>query len=59
MKDRTGEISALVAKYDQLRFIPVRLEDAFDDSWWSKVGGKAPPKQLSMDISDEGKLVFQ
>ena len=55
IKDSTEEIRALVAKYDALEFIPLRLEDAFDPTWWSKVGGIPSEKDLTVSLAAEGE----
>ncbi|KAJ3777100.1 hypothetical protein FB446DRAFT_718647 [Lentinula raphanica] len=42
MTDKTIKIQQILReKYKTLEFIPLRLEDAFDMSWWDKVGGNA------------------
>ena len=55
LKDSTEEIHALVAKYDALEFIPLRLEDAFDPTWWSKMRGIPLEKDLTISLAAEGE----
>nr|GAT60715.1 predicted protein [Mycena chlorophos] len=58
-RDRTEEIRAV---FDQLapfaEFVPLRLEDAFDDAWWALVGGKRIPNHLSVDLANEELFLF-
>lgn len=56
MRDRTEQIRSAVSTYSALKFIPLRLENAFDDSWWSSVGGRPSTEDLMVDLSDEGVL---
>jgi cytoplasmic tRNA 2-thiolation protein 2 len=53
MKDRTEDVRAVLEKYEPFEFFPLRLEDAFSDEWWKKVGGK-PSQALAIDITNEG-----
>ncbi|KAG7451187.1 uncharacterized protein BT62DRAFT_941926 [Guyanagaster necrorhizus] len=53
MKDRTEKIRTAIASYGSLDFIPLRLEDAFDNSWWESVGGRPSPSDLEVDLSNE------
>ncbi|KAI0041922.1 hypothetical protein FA95DRAFT_1610631 [Auriscalpium vulgare] len=54
MKDRIEDVRAAVGRYDGVEFVPVRIQDAFDPTWWEKVSGKpAPPLGLDIDLSDE------
>lgn len=53
MKDRTDQIRTVVASYGSLDFIPLRLEDAFDNSWWKSVGGRPSSSELEVDLSNE------
>ena len=57
MRDRTDEVRKAVEKYDGFEFVSLRIEDAFDSSWWAKVGGRNKEKErdLGVDLSDEGK----
>ncbi|KAF8071905.1 hypothetical protein FPV67DRAFT_1483121 [Lyophyllum atratum] len=56
-RDRTEEIRAMVAKYDRLEFLPLRVEDAFSSAWWDKIGGKPSGKDLGIDITNEDLLL--
>lgn len=58
MEDRTEQIRNVVAKYDGLEFVPVRLEDAFDHDWWEKVGGSPLDHNLRVDLLSEGEEAF-
>ncbi|KAI0359973.1 hypothetical protein OH77DRAFT_1471896 [Trametes cingulata] len=53
MKDRTDEIAQAVKRYDDLDFVPLRIQDAFDRSWWERIGGKPFPSELGVSLSDE------
>ncbi|KAF8917420.1 hypothetical protein CPB85DRAFT_1374222 [Mucidula mucida] len=57
MRDRTEEVHLAASKYDSLEFLPLRLEDAFDESWWISVGGKPNSESLSVDFSDQDLLI--
>ncbi|EPQ52610.1 hypothetical protein GLOTRDRAFT_64309, partial [Gloeophyllum trabeum ATCC 11539] len=37
MRDRTDDVRRIVERYDDLEFVPLRIEDAFDESWWESV----------------------
>ncbi|KAH8994853.1 hypothetical protein EDB92DRAFT_1972732, partial [Lactarius akahatsu] len=39
--DRTEQIREAVARYEGFEFIPVRMQDAFDRSWWQRVSDVA------------------
>ncbi|KAF4571504.1 hypothetical protein EYR36_008843 [Pleurotus pulmonarius] len=39
MRDSTADIRAIVESYNVFEFVPLKLEDAFDPSWWDRVGG--------------------
>ena len=57
MRDRTDEMRDLVvSNFPQLEFIPARLEDAFDDTWWKKMGAKPANQAFNIDMSNEGNL---
>ncbi|KAJ7227220.1 hypothetical protein GGX14DRAFT_510835 [Mycena pura] len=59
-RDRTEDVRAVVAQYAGFAsFVPLRLEDAFDDAWWGKVGGRPPPSHVSVDLADEELLLAQ
>lgn len=55
MKDNTEAVRAVVQKYEQLNFVPLRIEDAFDGAWWEQVGGKPTQSELGMDVTNEGQ----
>ena len=54
--DQTVRIREAVARYDGCEFIPVRMQDAFDRSWWERVSGGAAssPTELPVDLHGEG-----
>ncbi|KAJ6494855.1 hypothetical protein C8R47DRAFT_1117514 [Mycena vitilis] len=52
-RDRTEEVRAVVAQYEHFTFLPLRIEDAFDDAWWEKVGGQRPESHLNVDLANE------
>ncbi|KDQ24464.1 hypothetical protein PLEOSDRAFT_1047482 [Pleurotus ostreatus PC15] len=37
MRDSTADIRAIVESYNVFEFVPLKLEDAFDPSWWDRV----------------------
>ncbi|KAI0303838.1 hypothetical protein B0F90DRAFT_1334879 [Multifurca ochricompacta] len=41
--DRTAQIREAIARYDGFELIPVRIQDAFDRTWWERVSGGAAP----------------
>lgn len=53
MKDRTEEMRNLVSNFHLLDYIHLRLEDAFDKNWWSKVGGLPHSHHINVDTTDE------
>lgn len=56
MKDQTDKIRLLVEeKYPALQFIPLRLENAFDRTWWDKVGGNVT-SDATADVTSEGRF---
>ncbi|KAI0714321.1 hypothetical protein C8T65DRAFT_644705 [Cerioporus squamosus] len=57
MKDRTDEIARFVSGYDELDFVPLRLQDAFDRSWWEKTGGRVSFSDIGVSLSDESLLL--
>ncbi|KAJ7066993.1 hypothetical protein C8F01DRAFT_1119892 [Mycena amicta] len=53
-RDRTEQVRDVVARHASFAtFVPLRLEDAFDDAWWQKVGGKPLERHLSVDLANE------
>ncbi|CDO74974.1 hypothetical protein BN946_scf184945.g46 [Trametes cinnabarina] len=53
MKDRTEEIARHIKRYDGLDFVSLRIQDAFDLSWWKRVGGKPFSSELGVTLADE------
>ncbi|KAJ7756467.1 hypothetical protein DFH07DRAFT_820684 [Mycena maculata] len=58
-RDRTEEIRAVVEKYSHFDFLPLRIEDAFDDAWWLRVGGERSQSHLSVDLANEDLFLSQ
>ncbi|KAL0580942.1 Cytoplasmic tRNA 2-thiolation protein 2 [Marasmius crinis-equi] len=58
MKDRTDEIREVVQTYRSFEFIQLRLEDAFDKSWWDRVNG-SPAGSLGIDPTNEALLMSE
>ncbi|KIY52409.1 hypothetical protein FISHEDRAFT_63791 [Fistulina hepatica ATCC 64428] len=54
--DCTSEIQRAIDKYPLLSFVPLRLEHAFDTSWWSSVDGR-PTRSAAVDLATED-LIF-
>ncbi|VDC04801.1 unnamed protein product [Peniophora sp. CBMAI 1063] len=52
MRDRTQEIREVVAAYDGIEFVPLRIQDAFDSEWWARVTDKQA-ENMFVDLSDE------
>ncbi|KAF8206394.1 hypothetical protein K438DRAFT_1917779 [Mycena galopus ATCC 62051] len=52
-RDRTEEVRAIVQQYEHFTFAPLRIEDAFDDAWWHKVGGRRSESHLQVDLANE------
>ncbi|KAG0696207.1 hypothetical protein DFH29DRAFT_212442 [Suillus ampliporus] len=56
MPDRTEDIRSVIEKYPSFDFVPLRIEDAFDSSWWTKVSGSSNIPQISLELSKEGLI---
>jgi len=56
-RDRTEEVRAIVEQYEHFTFLPLRIEDAFDDAWWQKVGGQRSEFHLSVDLANEELVI--
>ncbi|KAJ3808881.1 hypothetical protein F5876DRAFT_45113 [Lentinula aff. lateritia] len=57
MIDRTETIQQLVQeKFEALDFIPLRIENAFDPTWWDRVGGK-PTSGMNADLINDDLFV--
>ncbi|KAJ7707675.1 hypothetical protein B0H17DRAFT_1192132 [Mycena rosella] len=52
-RDRTDEMRAAVEHYGHFDFLPLRIENAFDDAWWQKVGGQRPESHFNVDLANE------
>ena len=53
MPDRTEDIEKFVSRYDELEVVTLRIRDAFDPSWWKKVGGRAMASDVGISLKDE------
>ncbi|KAG2131364.1 hypothetical protein DEU56DRAFT_872198 [Suillus clintonianus] len=56
MQDRTEDIRSIVERYPSFQFVPLRIEDAFDGSWWTKVSGSSSTPQVCLELSKEGLI---
>ncbi|EFI27902.1 hypothetical protein CC1G_14393 [Coprinopsis cinerea okayama7 len=60
-KDKTEEVRKTVQRYSasdgfEFEFVPLRIEDAFDDTWWARFGGidlSTAARSYGADIADE------
>ncbi|KAF8627005.1 hypothetical protein AX15_004589 [Amanita polypyramis BW_CC] len=52
-RERTREVTKVIEQYENVEFIPLRIEDAFDHDWWIRDDGNAEYLDLSLDMSDE------
>lgn len=52
MRDSTADIRAIVESYNVFEFVPLKLEDAFDPSWWDRVGGV--PLEFDLGFKSRG-----
>ncbi|KAI0326630.1 hypothetical protein GY45DRAFT_1258698 [Cubamyces sp. BRFM 1775] len=57
MKDRTEEITQHLKRYDDLDFVPLRIQNAFDPSWWENIGGKPLSSTIGAPLADEALLL--
>jgi hypothetical protein len=55
-RDKTEDIRKVVEQYDNIEFIPLRIEDAFDRDWWIQHGGDTGFSDIALDITNEGKV---
>lgn len=53
MPDRIARIQQEVERCPGIEFLPLRLEDAFDPSWWERVGVHAPAYLPSVDFGED------
>ncbi|KAG5652117.1 hypothetical protein H0H81_006254 [Sphagnurus paluster] len=56
-RDRTEHVRRVVAAYDRLEFVPLRVEDAFSSAWWARVGGAPASKDLGVDITNQDLIL--
>ncbi|KAI0690170.1 hypothetical protein BC835DRAFT_1365863 [Cytidiella melzeri] len=52
-KERVDEIRGIVGHLDDVEFLPLRLQDAFDHTWWEKVELDASHCAFGADFSNE------
>lgn len=52
--DRTEEMRSVLAPYVNVEFIPLRLEDAFDELWWGQVAGTNDMSLLALELGKDG-----
>lgn len=55
MQEKTSDVHAIVNLYGGLEFIPLRIQDAFDPSWWKSMGRDSV--SLGVDMTAEGMLL--
>lgn len=55
MKDRTDKIRSVVAQYPGVEFHSLRIEDAFDPSWWQRLGFGHGVHALRVALGDDSK----
>ncbi len=53
MDDRTDEIARFVSRYDELDFVPLRIQHAFDRTWWERMGRSTSFSDIGVDLADE------
>lgn len=59
MQDKTQEIKEALQKYPSIDYIGVRVEDAFDKSWWERIVGGEVASDVLAKISTEAlPIVF-
>lgn len=56
MRDRTEEIRSVIQRYPSFDFVPLRVENAFDDSWWTTVSGSSNIARISLELGKEGLI---
>ncbi|OJA08483.1 hypothetical protein AZE42_02862 [Rhizopogon vesiculosus] len=56
MRDQTEDIRSVIQRYPSFDFVPLRIEDAFDDSWWTMVSGSSSIPQISLELGKEGLI---
>jgi hypothetical protein len=44
----------VIQQFGDVDFLPLRLQDAFDRTWWDKIGAGTPNATLGADFADEG-----
>ncbi len=55
MKDRTDKIRSVVAQCPGVEFHLLRIEDAFDPSWWQRLGFDQDIHALRVALGDDSK----
>ena len=54
MSDKTQHIASFASLYDELELVTLRIQDAFDPSWWEKVGGRTSFSDVRVSLANEG-----
>jgi hypothetical protein len=44
----------VVEQYEGFEFMPLRIENAFDSSWWEGVGGRPIQPNLCVNVNSDG-----
>ncbi|KAI0775303.1 hypothetical protein BD413DRAFT_471374 [Trametes elegans] len=57
MQDKTHQITEYLKRYDELHFVCLRIQDAFDRSWWEKIGGQRFSANLGVTLPDEALFI--
>ncbi|TDL25645.1 hypothetical protein BD410DRAFT_743382 [Rickenella mellea] len=58
-KDRSEDIRAMVEQHKEFEFIVLRLEDAFDISWWKQLGGYVPSSDIRANLANEDLVITE
>ncbi|PFH53008.1 hypothetical protein AMATHDRAFT_84234 [Amanita thiersii Skay4041] len=52
-RDRLEDVRQVVNQYQNVEFIPLRIEDAFNEDWWTQNGGRLGDSTLRVELSNE------
>jgi cytoplasmic tRNA 2-thiolation protein 2 len=58
MRDRIDQVRDAVKNYPNVDFLPIRIEDAFDQFWWESTIGGPLSSNIHVGLSSEGKETF-
>lgn len=53
MRSRVEEVKKVVNRYPGVELLILHIQDAFDPSWWSKVGAKPSASLASVNLIDD------